>query len=373
MTVGLYTHDQIVSVQAAAVQAKSPDLIDFTPGSILLALLEGNASVALWEQALILQVMALTRAATSNGSALDTWMADYFFIRAPAVAAAGQVTFSRYSPTLAAVIPAGVTVTSADSTQAFQVTIDTTNPAWVQSLLGYQLPAGQASVTVPVLAQVAGAGGNVVAGAISLIANAISLDTVTNAAAFTTGVDAESDDAFRARFRLYIASLSRATPSAIAYAVSTVQQGLTSSIAENVAPDGTYRPGFFVVTVDDGSGAPSSDLLARVYTAVDAYRPVGTAFAIQPPTLLLATISLTLTLAAGTNRQAVLATVNENITAYINDLSISQQLRYGQLYRLAYDADPGIVGVSSLLLNGGTVDVGGGVTQVVRTASVIVS
>ena len=61
---------------AAAVQAAATQLLDLTVGSTLRAVLEANASVCLWMQWLILQVLRTTRAATSTGADLDSWMAD---------------------------------------------------------------------------------------------------------------------------------------------------------------------------------------------------------------------------------------------------------------------------------------------------------
>ena len=91
-------------------------------------------------------------------------------------------------------------------------------------------------------------------------------------------MDAEFDGAFRARFRNFINSRSRATPLAIAYAISSIQQGLSHTVQENQDPSGETRMGCFVVTVDDGSGTPSTPLLSTVQAAVDAVRPIGSVF-----------------------------------------------------------------------------------------------
>ena len=83
---------------AAAVEASATQLLDLTVGSTLRAVLEANASIGLWMQWLILLVLRTTRAATSNGADLDSWMADLTLTRLPAVAATGIVTFSRFTP-----------------------------------------------------------------------------------------------------------------------------------------------------------------------------------------------------------------------------------------------------------------------------------
>ena len=65
------------------------------------------------------------------------------------------------------------------------------------------------------------------------------------------------------RFRNFIASRSRATPLAVGYAVSSIQQGLNYAIQENTDPSGQPLMGTFVVTVDDGSGSPSPHCCRR--------------------------------------------------------------------------------------------------------------
>ena len=136
MQLSLQTFSTLVQNMAAAVQGASNQLLDLTVGSTLRAVLEANASVALWMQWLILQVLRMTRAATSSGADLDSWMADFSLMRLPAVAATGLVTFSRFSPTMAALVPVGALVRTADGTQTFRVTEDTANVAWDPSSNG---------------------------------------------------------------------------------------------------------------------------------------------------------------------------------------------------------------------------------------------
>ncbi|MFX8028091.1 baseplate J/gp47 family protein, partial [Acinetobacter baumannii] len=105
-------------------------LVDLTVGSVLRAIVEANAAVVVWLEGLLLQVLAITRAATSSGADLDSWVADFGVTRLPAVAATGIVTFSRFTTTQQVLVPVGATVQTADGTQQFTVTIDTTNPAY---------------------------------------------------------------------------------------------------------------------------------------------------------------------------------------------------------------------------------------------------
>ena len=352
MQLQLQNFTTLIQNMAAGVQGSATALIDLTTGSVLRAILEANASLALWIQWLIVQVLSATRAATSNGSDLDSWVQDFGMTRLPGQAAATTVTFSRITPGFQAVIPVGAQVKTGDTTVTFNVLADPTNPAYSAAASNYTLAASSSSLAVPAQAAVSGVSGNVQAGAISLLATAMpGIDAVTNAVAAVGGMDAEPDAALRARFANFIDSRSRATPAAIAYAIQSLQQGLTYFLAENTDPSGAVRPGYFTVTVDDGSGAPPASLLGAVLTALEAVRPVGTQFAVQPPTVLTANISLTLSTPAASHAAAQL-NVATAIQAFVASLPIGSPLPVSRLAAVAYAADPSVTNVGSLSING---------------------
>jgi uncharacterized phage protein gp47/JayE len=353
----LQNFSSLVSGMAAAVQGACQQLLDLTVGSVLRAVLEANASVALWMQWLIMLVLQTTRAATSTETDLDTWVADFGVTRLPGTAANGVVTMSRWTPTLQALIPVGALARTSDGGQAFAVTTDPTNTAWSASQNGYVVPAGVASVAVPVTAEGVGIAGNVQAGTVTLLATAIpGIDTVTNAAAFSGGLDAEADAALRARFSLFIDSRNRATVIAVQNAIISVQQGLAWALTENQDPSGAARPGFFTVTLNDGTGAPPQMLLQEVATAINLVRPVGTSFAVVAPQIVTVDVSLSLQVAVGAPVSVVLANIVSAITSFINGLAIGAGLPASRLVQVAYDADPGVTNVTGLLLNGSASD-----------------
>src|SRR5260364_418479 len=170
----------LVREQAAAIQGAARSLVDLTVGSILRAVIEANAAVTLWLQGLILHLLKTTRAATSTGADLDSWVEDYGLSRLPAVAATGYVTFSRFTSTQPALIPVGAKVQTANGVQHYAVVKDADHPAW----------------------------------------------------------DAESDPALRKRFIAYIASLSKATMDAVGYAITSVKPGLSYALVENQTYEG---------------------------------------------------------------------------------------------------------------------------------------
>lgn len=365
---------EIVSDLVTAVQAKASSLVDTAIGSICLAMCEANAGVVMWIQSLIVTLLTTIRAATCSGDALDTWFADFGFTREGATYSTGPVTFSRFTATYQAVIPVGSTVTTTDGTQSFLVLTDTTNPAYSASLGGYVVAAGVASVTVTVQAVTAGSAGNVSAGSISVISGGIQyIDTVTNTNAFTNGSDAETDDNARARFRLWISSLSKGTLAAVQYAIASIQTGVSYQVVENQNYTGATQNGFFYAVVDDGSGSPTSAFLATVYTAIDAVRGLTISFAVFPPSLLSANIAMTITTSSAATHSDVVALVNTAISEYVATLTLGQMLPVTKLASLAYGASPYVTNVSNITLNGLTADLSASVKQVIRAGTIVVS
>lgn len=375
MALNIKTFATLVSDQVTAMQGAAKGLVDLAIGSILRSIVESNSAVAMWIQQLIVTLLVTTRASTSSGDDLDTWMADFSFTRLAATAATGQVIFSRFTATNQAVIPVGSQVTTTDGTQAYLVTTDTSNTAYDATQLGYVLAAGTASISVPVQASTAGSAGNAQAGTITVISGSIQyVDTVTNSVTFDSGEDAETDDAFRSRFVLWIASLSKSTLSAIGYALSSMQNGVTYTLTENESYGGLSQPGYFYAVVDDGSGTPSSTFLEQAYSAIDAVRGFTITFGVFAPTVISANITMTLTLSSTAVRSEVVALVESALETYVASLSLGQTLPYTQLATIAYGASPFVTNVTGVTLNGSSADdITATARQVVRAGTISVS
>ena len=374
MALGLPVQDftTLVRNMATAMKAACADTLDFTTGTVLRALLEANASVALWLQWLTLQMLARSRAATSTGADLDSWMADFGVARLPATSAGGAVVMSRLTPGFAASIPVGASVRSADGTARFSVAADASNPAWTGS--GYTLAANATAVGVPVRADAPGSAGNLPAGSLNTLATAIAgVDGVSNPVATAGGLDAESDASLRARFGSFIDSRSRATRVAVAYAVQSVRQGLRLVISENQLPDGSARLGSFVVTVDDGTGTPPLALLQAVTSAVDAVRPLGSVFSVRPPALAVADIQMAIRLLAPATLSDVAGPISSTVTSWVSGLPIGAPLPRSRLIQLAFDASSSVTDVFSVQVNGASDDLVPGATGLVLPGSVTLS
>jgi uncharacterized phage protein gp47/JayE len=365
---------QLIEDMTAALQSSATALVDVSVGSVIRAIFEANASIALWLQWLIVQVLQATRASTSSGSDLDSWMLDFGLSRLPAVPSSGLVTFSRYTPGLSALISAGSTVKSADGKVSFAVVKDSTISTWSQSAGGYAIPSGVASTDLPVVCTTAGSIGNVLAGTINVIAASLpGIDQVINANPFADGIDAESDDAFRSRFRGYLTSRSRATLGAVEDAIAGVRQGLRYLILENTAGNGQAVAGSFLAIVDDGSGYPSNDLLSSVATAIEAVRPIGTTFAVVPPQVLTVNVSMSVELVRGEQAAQEIAAIQHGLANYINSLGVGETASVTRLAGQAYQASPLSRNVTAILLNGLSADAVPGPYTVIKAGQIMVS
>ena len=359
----------LVKTQAAAVAGSAAQLIDLSVGSVLRAVLEANACVGLWIQWLIVQVLATTRAGTSAGADLDSWMSDFGLARLAAVPAQGIATFSRVTAGLATVIPVGALVRTGVGVSSidFIVRADAGHPAWTGN--AYTLAAAASAIDVPVVALVSGGAGNVRPGQISILGIAIAgVDGVTNTAPLAGGLDAEGDVALRVRFSRFIDSRSRATEQAVAYALASVQQGLSYTIQERLDPSGAFRPGFFTVTVDDGSGSPPASLLAALSAAVEAVRPIGGAFSVRAPSVIFANVVMHVTASA-----PAIAKVSAAVGTYLGQLPIGGWLVLSRLTQLAHDADPSVASVYGVTINGVGTDLQVPASGLIRAGTVQVT
>jgi hypothetical protein len=365
----------IVQSFAAGVQGRAAALIDFSVGSTLRAIAEATGGVSLWLQSVALRILLTTRAATSTGADLDSFVNDFGVTRLGATYASGPVTFTRLTASATVVmIPVGTQVRTADDSQIFVVTADPTNGSYSAGSNGYALASMVGSVTVPVSALTAGTGGNVAVGAITQVLSTIpGIDTVSNASAFTNAADGENDAALRIRFRAFIAQLSKATRSAVAFAISSLGTNLQYTITENYTLAGVYFPGSFYVVVDDGSGAPPASTISAAQSAVDAVRALGISIAVYRPVVISANVAMSITTAPGYTHSDVIALVVNALTQNINTLGLGNSLPYTQLMRWAYQASPGVTNVTGVTLNGGTADLTATSNQTIKLNNLIIS
>lgn len=382
MTLPVKTFDQFVQDQVSAWANAIGITPALTDGDALLAAFQAFAGQLLFIQSQVQLVVALTRAQTSTGADLDSWMAQFNFTRLPATFAEGEVTFAKnQAATSQVLIPAatlsggvysgGTTVQTTGGAIQYQVIPDTTQPTYNSALNAYVLAVGQISLTASVQALASGSAYNVSAGQLVQIGSSLAgIDSVTNAAAINNGANAETDSAFLARFPLYLASLAKATEEAILYAATSVQLGLTASALENELPTGATQNGSFTVVVDNGSGTTPSGTVTDVYNAVFAVR----AFTVQPfvvaATVLTATIVLAVRVASGYVSGTVTANVQTAISAAVDALADGATLYVSTVEAAALS----VAGVTSVqpattTINGSQADLVPTAFQVIKSAT----
>jgi len=374
MALSTKTFSDLTQGMVTAIQGAASSLVDLTVGSVLRAVVEANAAVVMWLQAIALQIAATTRLATSNGSDVDSFCADFGLTRLPATIASGAVTFARFTNTSSATVPVGAVVQTADGLTKFTVVADIGQVAYSATLNAYVLGVGVSSITATVNAQVAGAAGNVQAGLVNTIAGSIAgVDTVSNALGFSNGANAETDAALRARFVTYLGSLAKATKTAIGNAVTSVQQGVTYTLTENLTYGGLTQLDYFYVVVDDGTGTPGAPFLASVTSAIDAVRPVGSVFAVFAPVIVTANVVMTITTAAGYSHSTIVATVLAALQSYINTLPIGTPLPFSRLAQVAYGASTAVTNVTGVTLNSGTADLACTAQQIIKAGTISIT
>ena len=330
MTLPTKSWSQLVQDMTASWGAGIGVVPVLSPGDFLLALFEAVAGQLDFLQAQIAQVLALTRASTSTGADLDTWMADFNFLRLPATSASGQVSLGKFqASTSPIVVPAatlvggvyvgGLLVQTQGGSVVYQTIPDTSQSTYSFVSNTYILPAGSLAMTVTVQSLNPGSSGNVAAGAIKQLGSQSAIDTVTNGLAFSNGFNAESDVSYRNRFVLYLSTLAKATKGAILTAINSVQQGVQATLAENQNPNGTSQYGTFTAFVSNGNTPASVSLINSVYAAVDAVR----AFTVQPFVVAAQIVSVSVTVTVRLAPGTTLATVQSLIQAAISSLSSS--------------------------------------------------
>jgi hypothetical protein len=359
---------QIVTNTIVGIQGRAAKLINFSTGSTLRAIVEGFAGLFLWFQALVLQLLQAMRLSTASGSDVDTFCADFMPVlagsqtaalpggspRLGAQAASGQVTFARFTAAPSSCfVPVGATMTTNDGQNIqFAVISDSTNPNFSATLSGYTLQPNVGSIVVAVQAVVAGSSGNIAAGSLSVMTSPITgVDTVTNIAAFTNGFDQESDSGLKARFAAYILGLSRGDIYGLTASILGVAPEVQWALTEGYNYDGSYRPGFFFVVADDGSGNPSSAFLSQIMAAAQAVRPLGIQCAVFAPVKILADISMIVQSSPTYDHNTVIAQVAALVATNVDSLGLGVALQWSQIAGWAYSV-PGVTAVTAVQING---------------------
>ena len=232
-----------------AVVALSP-LSDVTDSSSLKHMLASFAREVDEAHFQIGNMQDLFSIDTASGTDLDERAKEIqpaLVSRKQATKASGFVQFGRTGTAGTVTIPVGTVVKTGDGV-AFSTTATGTIAA-----------GNTTSADVPVVAVVAGADGNVLAGTIVKFDNKpVGVGTVTNTAPTQFGSDTESDDEFRSRIKSFIATLARCTPEALEYVAKTVSLPTGQRVTFAKAVEDLVNRGEVTLYIDDGQGTAES-------------------------------------------------------------------------------------------------------------------
>lgn len=214
--------------------------------------------------------------------------------------------------------------------------------------------------TVAVQAVVAGASGNVAAGAVALMPVTLTgISVVTNETAMTGGYDAESDDGLRARY--YEAVLTPATSGNknqyIAWAKSVSGVGGAKCYPLANGPNTVE-----VCIIDSDMQPASAELVTEVQNYIDpgsagiggGAAPIGAYCNVTSASGLSINVAGTVTLAAGYDAATVLTNVISAIKAYLGSIAfVSSYVSYAKIANAVNDAE-GVLDYSGLTVNSET-------------------
>ena len=259
MPVVVSTFAQLKTASQSEVTRLAPTLTDYREGSNLDAVTGAAAVVA---DTVILHGVVTQRECfveTAEGAALDRLIESRTggaVVRLPATAARTTLTLTRSSYAGAYTFTAGKAVTGVapDGT-----TITFTADAEVV------LSAPSSSTTIAVTCSVTGPDGNVPAATLvtSTLPTGLALTQPSRAAG---GNNAETDDYYRGRYRLFLQARQQGTPAALEYAARTVATVRFAAVDESNIGGAA---GTVVIYIADSTGEGSEALAEDVLYAID--------------------------------------------------------------------------------------------------------
>jgi uncharacterized phage protein gp47/JayE len=271
----------------------------------------------------------------------------FAFAPLPATAATGTVRVTITASASATVIPAGTAFTTPANASGYTSATDVT------------IAAGNTYADVLVASNATGAAGNLAAAAAFTLSPApAGFVSASNAAAFSTGADAESDTARKARFGAYVLTLAKGTPAALEYGASTVQLfdalgNITERViyAKCVEPynTDTAQPiGLVNVYVHNGVGSTSGALVTQVATVlagyttaagvkVPGYKAAGVHLVVAAATETTVPVTATISVQAGYDGPTLQAATIAIINNYILSLPLGASFVRAALVGIVMD------------------------------------
>lgn len=291
---------------------------------------------------------------TAQGTYLDYHAETRGITRGAAEKAAGVIRFAAADKVTAACpIEKGTVCMTAEG-----VRFETTEDA--------AIAVGSQWVDVPAQAAEAGAGGNVIAGTVTLLsAMPVGVVQCTNPAAFSGGYDAESDEALRGRV---LASYQR-LPNGANAAYYEQEAMRYPGVAAAKAVGRARGIGTVNVVIATHAGVPDAALLAAVETDLQKKREIAVGVKVLAPAVETVAVTAALKVAPGYTFAEVKAGAQSALEALFTGELLGKSVTTARLLTLLC----GVEGVENVHLTAPAADVAVGSTELPMLGTVTIS
>lgn len=291
---------------------------------------------------------------TAQGTYLDYHAETRGITRGAAEKAAGVIRFAAADKVTAACpIEKGTVCMTAEG-----VRFETTEDA--------AIAVGSQWVDVPAQAAEAGAGGNVIAGTVTLLsAMPVGVVQCTNPAAFSGGCDAESDEALRGRV---LASYQR-LPNGANAAYYEQEAMRYPGVAAAKAVGRARGIGTVNVVIATHAGVPEAALLAAVETDLQKKREIAVGVKVLAPAVETVAVTAALKVAPGYTFAEVKAGAQSALEALFTGELLGKSVTTARLLTLLC----GVEGVENVHLTAPAADVAVGSTELPMLGTVTIS
>ena len=291
---------------------------------------------------------------TAQGTYLDYHAETRGITRGAAEKAAGVIRFAAADKVTAACpIEKGTVCMTAEG-----VRFETTEDA--------AIAVGSQWVDVPAHAAEAGAGGNVIAGTVTLLsAMPVGVVQCTNPAAFSGGCDAESDEALRGRV---LASYQR-LPNGANAAYYEQEAMRYPGVAAAKAVGRARGIGTVNVVIATHAGVPDAALLAAVETDLQKKREIAVGVKVLAPAVETVAVTAALKAAPGYTFAEVKAGAQSALEALFTGELLGKSVTTARLLTLLC----GVEGVENVHLTAPAADVAVGSTELPMLGTVTIS
>lgn len=196
------------------------------------------------------------------------------------------------------------------------------------------LAAGESAAEAPAEALIAGPGGNVAAGTVTILtACPVGITACTNPRGFSGGAEAESDEALRLRILESYRRLPNGANAAWYEAAAMSCEGVAAAAAVGRVR-GTGTVDVYITGVD---GMPDDVLLESVRQVLADMREIAVDVQVKAPVSRDVCVEAEIMAAPGTDYAAVAGEVEQAVTAWFNGGLLGKPVRMADLGRLIYN------------------------------------